>query len=100
MSEHTPTPWATKEEMIHAEDGDGRTIATMNHHQRGHNDADAEFIVRAVNAHDKLLAVLEDLLDDVYCVVDFGCPFEDPNNCMHTTVMAARAAIAKAEAKP
>ena len=63
MSAHTPTPWIEQEmpglcnDRITADNGEGRTICELPY---GH-DADSAFIVRAVNAHDDLLAVLRDL---------------------------------------
>jgi len=69
MPEHTPTPWVRREKLpvdpldraqwyiYRAEESDDTnpficTAAT---------DADSEFIIRAVNAHDALLAALEEL---------------------------------------
>lgn len=40
-----------------------------------------------------LLAALCALLSDVEGGIDFGMPFEDPDNNFHLSVMAARAAI-------
>ena len=46
----TPGPWGTKEGMIYSEsDQSGKTIAFCD------NKANADFIVRACNAHDDLM---------------------------------------------
>ncbi len=54
-TEHTPGHWLEKELMIYAENGNGETLATVKY------DQDAEFIVRACNNHQNLLAVCKEL---------------------------------------
>lgn len=51
---------------------------------------------RLIAAAPDLLAALQFLVADVEAAVDFGCPFEDPDNNFHESVTAARAAIARA----
>ena len=78
VMEHTPIPWYT--ELVTKTDtglqatiicarndsrwpSGGRTIAEVGHwRDRIDPEADAQFIVRAVNNHDKLLAALEGLV--------------------------------------
>jgi hypothetical protein len=60
MSEHTPLPWCAKEGMIYAENGDGKTIATLNSPAV---DADAEYIVRACNCHEELVEACKGLFE-------------------------------------
>lgn len=73
MNQHTPTPWVkiatphksapgpyaivTLDDEFLADPATSTTIAWME--SGGECDRDAEFIVRAVNNHDALLAVLE-----------------------------------------
>jgi hypothetical protein len=57
----------------------------------------ARLIVKAVNLHEELVAALALILDDVEKAIDYGVPFDDPDNCLHRSVMAARQALDKAE---
>jgi hypothetical protein len=50
--EHAPTPWSQDGCEITSTDGE-----MIIYDEGGHSVADAEFIVRAVNAHEDLLAV-------------------------------------------
>lgn len=68
MAEHTPTPWgADKFGSVRAEAGQGDVIAMVctpcgvdeERWERG--QVNAAFIVRACNAHDELVATLEDV---------------------------------------
>lgn len=63
---HTPTPWRTykpdgEKWHIGAEDPSHLIIGTINGHYRtsGINQANAEFIVRAVNSHEILLEAVK-----------------------------------------
>jgi hypothetical protein len=61
MSEHTPTPWESNFNRIeskddHGVDNDGWMIAECIGPEQ---EANAEFIVRACNAHDALVAACE-----------------------------------------
>jgi mevalonate kinase len=64
MSEHTPTPWKVFGGLI--TDSDHRAVAALYNKDdqgeavRSHatNEANAEFIVRAVNSHDALVDTL------------------------------------------
>lgn len=55
MSEHTPTPWITRDGMICRGGYAPHTRSTLK--------ADAELIVKAVNSHDALVEFVRDLLD-------------------------------------
>ena len=68
VSEHTPTPWAVgARAFLRVETSDGKTVATTGSDSdlRDQWEANAAFIVKAVNAHDALVEALEDLLSDV-----------------------------------
>lgn len=59
---HTPTPWELKGSYIV---GDGNTVLNLTGAMAGDDtDADAAFIVRAVNAHEDLLLSLKRLESD------------------------------------
>ncbi|TBG37136.1 hypothetical protein ELG78_09155 [Rhizobium leguminosarum] len=59
---HTPTPWSSHLYMLGdatAESASGRPIATLHNSEfidTGQRIANADFIVRACNAHDELLS--------------------------------------------
>jgi len=57
----TPTPWSVDDSrpMIYVMGTDGETIASFD--RRSVEEANAAFIVRAVNAHEKLLIALQHL---------------------------------------
>lgn len=88
---HTPTPWKTNT-AIHPDDqvfsADGAIVADCKwtKHNPDIRSANAEHIVRCVNAHDDLAAALEELLA------------ERANDFHHDTegFNMARAALAKA----
>jgi hypothetical protein len=67
MGTHTKTPWRVHDEFILAGgEGRGGKVIAMNHdriHYEAESDnlANAAFIVRAVNAHDALVAACEEL---------------------------------------
>ena len=93
MSEHTPLPWYTAEKARWQ--ADVRFVRTS-YDSSGVigccGDLDAEFIVRACNAHDELLAAGKAFVEDYLGYInsdDYDLP--DPR--------ALLAAIAKAEGK-
>jgi hypothetical protein len=95
---HTATPWAVEDNGneywpdINAKDADGDsvTIATVGR-------ANAEFIVRACNAHDDLVKALQELVASADMIVcrETQATLED---CDKTLIADARAALAKAGA--
>ena len=102
MAEHTPLPWEStgpSDVWPYANRGLGDIFgAWENDHKIRHQVAtmvrpgDAEFIVRAVNAHDELLAALEAL-------TEWGRTHTSPldTNSPHDLLIAAVNAIAKAK---
>lgn len=75
-AKHTPTPWSiVSETLVVGESGlrrdivnvastdCGNTDAENQYERRQQNKANAEFIVRAVNSHEKLLTQLQNALD-------------------------------------
>ena len=71
---HTPTPWVVEKNSVNAENGSVVSIAECGFSAPGqswsgtdystseHQAANAEFIVRACNSHDDLMAALEDMM--------------------------------------
>ena len=95
MSERTPGPWDRRMPGM-VTGPDGRDIANAYYHRFAY-EANAEFIVRACNAHDDLVAALE-LIHD-YHVVPIA-DFEERhghNVGLEQVAEAARVAIAKAK---
>ena len=92
---HTPTPWRFKEygdvlEVQGIHDGVWATIAAFRFADLGlWQRANAALIVRAVNAHDKLLSALKGLLETDHT----------DTLLMADAIDAAKAAIAKAEGR-
>lgn len=88
MAEHTPTPWKASGNGIHK---GIRCVATTDYIDRRSGEefkeacANAEFIVRACNAHDDLLAACEAI-----------CGVFEGQEDAPLYVLKARAAIAKA----
>lgn len=111
MSKHTPTPW----EIVWERDTDhnppkraesvGPVEADHNHWSGWTvcDEADAEFIVRACNSHDDLLAVLERVAELIDCREHaFGRPeIEEASylKSLHDSLPQAHAAIDKAKAE-
>lgn len=100
---HTPTPWEVTEPMedyhefdtpfgYRRENGDWSTVGWARCASRESTQANAEFIVRSVNAHDDLLAACRAFVN--WYNVD-STEFNSD-----TVYEMARAAIAKAEAQP
>jgi hypothetical protein len=96
MTEHTPTPWhrnippASKYNTIFS----GRNTHVLHLSSSGLDnkeiEANADFIVRAVNAHDDLVAALEAVIDYEDVMLPAGSYGEEVHN-------KARAALAKAK---
>jgi len=107
MSAHTPGPWRIKygspTVVVPGNDTHHRRAAiaqcALSHGigEAGIQDAaNAEFIVRACNAHDDLLGALDDLLGQVMQAKE-GFGIYANSESMDESVNAARAAIAKAK---
>jgi hypothetical protein len=68
--QHTPTPWMLDPHFV-LRDADGEWVTRLNTSRRHDNkhdpeaEANAEFIVRCVNAHDELVAALRDIIASV-----------------------------------
>lgn len=96
---HTPGPWTISETNASGNHDDLHIfiqpgVAVI---ERGvdpkHDMPDAHLIAAAP----ELLAALSMLLSDVESTVHYGMPFTNPEHGFHESVMAARAAIAKAK---
>jgi len=113
MTEHTTTPWKSWEDPFTARlhiEGDSTQIAVMSselemldpedsspderEQARNTVDANAEFLIRAVNCHHELLAALKQTLDALYNETT-----KSNSVWISTTKHMASAAIAKAEGK-
>ncbi len=60
---HTPTPWAVGEhkgDILILRDTKGKLVQVIANMMIGNTEADAYHIVKCVNAHDELVAILED----------------------------------------
>ena len=88
MSKHTPTPWTVAKHERGLVRAQGRTIVVVRETGNQDIDANAEFIVRACNAHEDLLAALKEIERSLA---------NHPTFAWHNIVEIARAAIAKAE---
>lgn len=105
MAEHTPTPLTVKGEsngtFVYSPRG---RVASMEAGYQQTRDADAEFIVRACNAHDALVAALTKLATVARYYHKGEAPghedsCENPDNCGHCLTMREVAtAIEKATA--
>jgi hypothetical protein len=112
-TKHTPTPYIYERDDDFFNDSNGTAYIDINGpvdsktSRFARIDAgptakdDAEFIVRACNCHDELLAAARFAVNlaDHYCC-DFGEQFAPKSTCecnYHAAYRAARAAIAKAE---
>ncbi len=100
-TKHTATPWATRSEgpqwFVHQSSNEWELICNTLH---GNDEANAKFICRAVNSHEKLLEALKPLAeqdcDSWGCEYTIGYEtkrFPD-HNCPPAR---ARTAITKAE---
>lgn len=71
--EHTPTPWKTDGYIINANslnEFGNFVILSMPHRDENikavkENEANAAFIVKAVNSHYELVSALKDMIDDI-----------------------------------
>ncbi len=63
MTTHTPTPWNLNPKAVLVIESEGITVASCGNANviRDQWEANAAFIVRAVNAHDELLRVVKAL---------------------------------------
>jgi hypothetical protein len=85
-TKHTPGPYRYDETWAIIYGANGAELAACHS-----SPADAAFIVRACNAHDDLVAVLEDLL----CCTELN--LDDIENSTRRTIETAVAVIAKAK---
>lgn len=96
-AQHTPTPWTAQEmphgcnDAIMSDDGEGTTICEFPYGL----DANADFIVKAANAHDDLVAALNDI---VVTAVDADLRATFHRAALELVVKKARAALTKAGA--
>lgn len=88
-AKHTPTPWEVKGNLNKIENAKGLTVCDLRSNTVD-ADADAEFIVRAVNSHEELLAVVRNLVT---------CMDAEPDGFHVAFIAQAKKAIAKAEGK-
>jgi hypothetical protein len=58
MAEHTKTPWRVERGVIVAGSEDDYVCDTACYRKSSENEANAAFIVRAVNAHDEMVEAL------------------------------------------
>lgn len=100
-AQHTPTPWTAQEmphgcnDAIMSDDGEGTTICEFPYGL----DANADFIVKAANAHDDLAALVPLLRDSVLPVVSNYREYSDHGECICIVCELPnmiRAALAKA----
>lgn len=103
MAKHSPLPWRVYDDInvMSAEPYPYGLVAECDMGITGELDkpalwrANAELIVRAVNAHDELVAVLEDIESGVWATPESGV--ESYQICMSVTAMdRLRTALAKA----
>jgi hypothetical protein len=80
MTKHTPTPWNWEVRPGMGPDGtqfvsictDDRTIASLGYNTTAfQHDANAAFIIRAVNAHDALIMALCEALERTKAMPEF-----------------------------
>jgi hypothetical protein len=120
---HTPTPWVVEKNSVNAENGSvvsiaecglsapGQSWSGTDYSTREHQAANAEFIVRACNSHDQLVAALKAALATIEDYVTYehnGDPWTEDARAMgemdiddYSTdgrLEAARAALAAAGA--
>jgi hypothetical protein len=88
---HTPTPWKVEDKTTLA-DSAGHVIAITASREQSDlaNEANAAFIVRAVNVHEELMRVC------VYALNELEHPHANPEN-KTLTIQDLKQALAKAE---
>jgi hypothetical protein len=105
MSEHSPLPWHFYELPDREPDGCGYIRSgdqrfEVSHHgdtgrSRAENLANADLIIRAVNAHADLVAALDDLCDVIESDEEHGAGADEPDCPICDAIRKARAALAK-----
>jgi hypothetical protein len=100
---HSPLPWSvcgTTLSPLYASVVTADGVEFMHDDDTLMSKADAEFIVRACNAHDELLAALKAVVDMFGPWHDDDCPADDTCDCSSKPIHdAINAAIAKAEGR-
>lgn len=102
MSEHTATPWHIQHEFdfeptfILAGEDEELLVAACRPDELPNARANAAFIVRAVNAHDALVEAVKQLLQ-AYAPNAQRSADEEGEQCLHSSVQRARAALKLAE---
>lgn len=103
-TKHTPTPWTAEPSAAHYEILCGRGAESVPHATQVANvlmigerreacRANADFIIRACNAHDELVAALRGLIE----TAEWAVP-DTREKGLHGVIADARAALAKAGA--
>ncbi len=96
-SEHTPTPWKFKQEM---KTGMFLVIGPQNEDiavvDEGFGGGDTQFIVRAVNAHDDLVAAAQNARNVLAALITGDLKGVKADSA---ALLALRSALAKAEGK-
>ena len=95
MTEPTPRPWTTRGGRIYGADDDPIASTGVSSRWSEEDKANEKLIVRAVNAHDELVAALKCLVKETEYM------WEDADlmpECTGEALIAARAALAKAGA--
>lgn len=100
MSEHTPLPWRLEQKWHWVVGPNGESIARIR--RLDERPANAEFIVRACNSHDDLLAALErhEWFGTDWDTWRCGCcsaEFQDGEERHHDDSCPTAVAIAKAK---
>ena len=92
MTEPTPRPWTCRGGIIRDAEDDPVVSTDVSHRSFDEDEAIERLIVRAVNAHDEMVAALKRLID-----LDAGTASDDHQD-WDAAIAAARAALAKAGA--
>ena len=70
MNRHTPTPWRanSRSQWYSIRDAQGRPVLYVEHSSgacnRGESYANARYVLKAVNHHDRLVSTIKELLDE------------------------------------
>ena len=109
VAKHTPTPWGIYHEpegqvFIGTAEGEPWFICRIRHGCNEHGQpegvedkANAEFIVRAVNHHDELVAMLEEVAAELEYAAQYKDDYLREKHGDAETVARARALVAKAK---